>query len=298
MLTTIMIGNKISDARKKLDLSQAQLGEQVFVSSQAVGKWERGESLPDIITLNRIAAVLGVDLNYFSEDFAAPFEVLPDGDAGQEVNNEIGSGDSDKKPEWDMSFGNWVDADFSGLTNLHEKFSSSNMQRCRFIDSDLSALLLKNNNVENCDFTKSDLSKSQIRGSHIAKNIFRECSLKDAVFLRSHLTGCDFTSADFTGSELKGCSIEKNEIAGALWVRTSFNSSHLSGIEFEGAWKDSSFINCDFKKVVFRNAVFNNCFFKNKTLKKIQFINCRADNISYAFLQNGKADMSQIELIK
>ena len=58
MLTSIMIGNKISEARKGKKLSQAQLAGQLSVSSQAVGKWERGESMPDIITLNRLAEVL------------------------------------------------------------------------------------------------------------------------------------------------------------------------------------------------------------------------------------------------
>lgn len=30
-----------------------------------------------------------------------------------------------------------VDADFSGLKNLHEKFSSSNLQGCKFFGSDM-----------------------------------------------------------------------------------------------------------------------------------------------------------------
>ena len=67
MLNTKIIGNKITAARKKINISQAQLAQRLFISSQAVGKWERGESMPDIITFNRLAEILGVDLNYFSE---------------------------------------------------------------------------------------------------------------------------------------------------------------------------------------------------------------------------------------
>ena len=67
MVNAKMIGNKIAEARKKINISQAQLAERLFISSQAVGKWERGESMPDIITFNRLAEILGVDLNYFSE---------------------------------------------------------------------------------------------------------------------------------------------------------------------------------------------------------------------------------------
>ncbi|MBK6964789.1 MAG: helix-turn-helix transcriptional regulator [Bacteroidales bacterium] len=38
-----------------MNVSQAQLAGHLFISPQAIGKWERGESMPDIITLNRLA---------------------------------------------------------------------------------------------------------------------------------------------------------------------------------------------------------------------------------------------------
>lgn len=47
MLKSTMIGDKITEARKKNNISQAQLAERLFISPQAVGKWERGESMPD-----------------------------------------------------------------------------------------------------------------------------------------------------------------------------------------------------------------------------------------------------------
>ena len=77
-LNTKSIGNKIAEARKKINISQAQLAERLFISAQAVGKWERGESMPDIITFNRLAEILGVDLNYFSESLqSAATETAP-----------------------------------------------------------------------------------------------------------------------------------------------------------------------------------------------------------------------------
>lgn len=54
-MDTRIIGGKIAQARKKVNMSQAQLAQLLFVSPQAVGKWERGESIPDIITFNRLA---------------------------------------------------------------------------------------------------------------------------------------------------------------------------------------------------------------------------------------------------
>ncbi|MPS66229.1 pentapeptide repeat-containing protein [Chryseobacterium sp.] len=296
MLNTKIIGNKIAKARKETNMSQAQLSELLFVSPQAVGKWERGESIPDIITCNRLAEILGVDLNYFSENFQSsshekiPLESL-------EKNIDTISHSENKKPKWDMSLGNWIDADFSGLKNLNEKFSSSNMQRCKFIGSDLSSLILKNNNVDHCDFSNSDISNSNFQRSNLANNQFIHCSLKDVKFSGSYIYSCDFTHADFTGMTVNSGGFEKNTVVKAIWNRTSFIEAHINDIIFDGTVEDCSFENCSFKKVTFQNAKLINTFFKCKNLKNIQFIDCIADRMTYEFLKNGKANLDGITLL-
>jgi len=292
-----MIGNKIAEARKKTNISQAQLAERLFISSQAVGKWERGESMPDIITFNRLAEILGVDLNYFSESFHSEATEITPVESVVNQPDELPSAKQKKKLSWDMSRGNWVDADFSGLKNLHEKFSSSNMQRCKFIGSDLTGLLLKGNNVDSCDFSGSDFSSSHIQGSNLANNLFKDCSLKETEFSGSHIKGCDFTGADFTGMLFKLGGFEKNIIADAVWNRTSFNAMYIADIVFDGIMDDCYFENCAFKKVTFQHSTLTNTFFKNKNLKGIRFIDCQADRMTYEFLKNGKADLTGITLL-
>ena len=325
-METKKIGNKIAEARKKITISQAQLAERLFISPQAVGKWERGESLPDITTFNRLAEILGVDLNYFSENFpSSSSEAAPDEPLSKQSSDLPTV--RKKKPSWDMSRGNWVDADFSGLKNLHEKFSSSNMQRCKFIGSDLSGLLLKSNHVESCDFSGSNLSNSQIQSSHVNKNVIKDCLLKETEFSRSHINGCDFSGVDFTGTEFSesfiyGCELTganltgvviksggfsgvvvksgdfaKNSIANAVWNRTSFIDTQIADIEFTGTLEDCYFENCTFTRVTFRNATLTNTFFKNKSLKRIRFIDCQADRMTFEFLKNGKADLTAIMLL-
>ncbi len=307
MLTTIMIGNKIAEARKKINLSQAQLAERLFISSQAVGKWERGESMPDIITFTRLSEILGVDLNYFSETSQPPTTEMSPAEALVNQSALLPNVKQKKRRSWDMSRGNWVGADFSGLKNLHEKFSSSNMQRCKFIGSDLSGLHLKGNNVDSCDFSGSDFGSSHIQASNLVNNLFRGCSLKDTKFSESHISGCDFTGADFTGVGFnsggfagvagKSGDLEKNTISDAVWNSTSFNAMYLADIVFQGTVEDCSFENCAFARVTFRNATLINTFFKNKSLKRIRFIDCQADRMTCEFLKNGKADMSGITLL-
>jgi uncharacterized protein YjbI with pentapeptide repeats len=297
MLTTMIIGNKIAEGRKRINISQAQLAERLFISSQAVGKWERGESMPDIITFNRLAEILGVDLNYFSESFQPAVTEMTSIESIVKQSDELPSGGQKKKLSWDMSRGNWVDADFSGLKNLHEKFSSSNMQRCKFIGSDMSGLLLKSNNVDSCDFSGSDISSSHIQNSYLLNNLFKDCSLKETEFSGSYIMDCDFSDTDFTGAVIKSGGFRKNTITDAVWNHTSFNAMQLVDIVFDGTLDDCCFENCVFKKVTFQNATLINTFFRNKSLKGIRFINCEADRMTYEFLKNGKADLTGITLL-
>lgn len=46
-------GQKIAELRKKADMTQAELGESLNVTSQAVSKWENGLSEPDLGTINK-----------------------------------------------------------------------------------------------------------------------------------------------------------------------------------------------------------------------------------------------------
>jgi transcriptional regulator with XRE-family HTH domain len=301
MITTTMIGNKITEARKKMNLSQAELAQRLFISSQAVGKWERGESMPDIITFSRLAEILGVDLNYFSEHFQSATSesdnsrILPV-ESLVEHSDKMHSGMQKKKLSWDMSRGNWVDADFSGLKNLHEKFSSSNMRHCLFIGSVMSELLLESNNVDSCDFSGSDISSSHIQNSYLLNNLFKDCSLKETEFSGSYIMDCDFSGTDFTGAVIKSGGFQKNTITDAVWNHTSFNAMQIVDIVFDGTLDDCCFENCVFKKVRFQNSMLINTFFKNKSLKGIRFINCQADRMTYEFLKNGKADLTGITL--
>jgi uncharacterized protein YjbI with pentapeptide repeats len=298
-METKMIGNKIAEARKKLNISQAQLAKSLFISAQAVGKWERGESMPDIITLNRLAEILSVDLNYFSEKVQSSFSETTSIESLENKSTDLQIEKQNKKPKWDMSKLNLEDGDFSGLKNLHEKFSSSNMQHCQFIGSEMAGLLLKNNNVDSCDFSKSDISSSHIENSNLANNQFKDCSLKETEFSESYISGCDFTDADFTGVIVKSGGLEKNTFSNTIWNRTKFIDTHLVDTVFEGTLEDCSFENCAFTKVKFQNATLTNIFFKNnRKLKKVQFVDCNVDKMTYAFLKSGKADLTGISLIK
>jgi len=300
MLNSKSIGNKIAEARKKINLSQAELAQQVSISSQAVGKWERGESMPDISTLNRLAEIFGVDLNYFSESFHSPDTTTSTVEPTFRQAEELPAPRQRKKFDWnwDMSRANWVDADFSGLKNLKEKFSSSNMKNCRFMNSDLSGLILGSNNIEKCDFSSSDLRNSKIQSSNLLNNQFNDCSFIDAVFSKNNIEKCDFSGANFSGAEMSGVNFEKNIIKDVAWKFTSFKNTNLSNVIFEGTLEDCHFEHCGFYGVKFQDATILNTFFKyNRRFKRVEFINCKVDKMTFAFLKNNQANLDGITLI-
>lgn len=68
MINKIHFGKRVADFRRKLKLSQAELGERLGVSSQAVSKWETGAALPDIDLLLEMSKLYGVSINELLED--------------------------------------------------------------------------------------------------------------------------------------------------------------------------------------------------------------------------------------
>ena len=60
-----MISDMIKAYRRRHKLTQAQFGDVIGVSPQAVSKWERQECYPDITFLPDLAALLGCTVNDF-----------------------------------------------------------------------------------------------------------------------------------------------------------------------------------------------------------------------------------------
>jgi uncharacterized protein YjbI with pentapeptide repeats len=298
MITAKFIGNKIVSARKSVNLSQSALAQKVAISPQAVGKYERGESMPEIIVLHRLAEILGVELNYFSEKFTSvelnsqPVE-FKDLDIQE---NDVPT--KNKKNNWNMSDSIWKNVDFSGIKNIHENFSSANIESCSFHGAELTSLQLKNNNFQSCDFASAKFNGSVFRKSNLMKTKFTDCSFKECEFFYVNFSACDFSTADFSKVLFENATIQKCVVNDAVLNRTSFVNTALSGIIFEGLMERCSFEKCTFSKVTFHHVKLVNSFFKYCDLKRIKFVDCEADRLTFELLRHGKADLSQITMTK
>ena len=61
------IANNITELRKEMHLTQAELAEKMGYTDKAISKWERAESIPDIVTLKEFADLSAVSLDYLVE---------------------------------------------------------------------------------------------------------------------------------------------------------------------------------------------------------------------------------------
>ena len=59
----LQIGKNIAAYRKQRQLTQAKLAEMLNYSDKAVSKWERGESVPDVLILVQIAELFEISVN-------------------------------------------------------------------------------------------------------------------------------------------------------------------------------------------------------------------------------------------
>ena len=60
------IGQRITELRTRLNMSQNQLARAMEISRQAVSKWENGQSTPDSAKMIKLADVLDTDVEYLT----------------------------------------------------------------------------------------------------------------------------------------------------------------------------------------------------------------------------------------
>ncbi|XMB72892.1 helix-turn-helix transcriptional regulator [Mycoplasmatota bacterium WC30] len=68
MLNLRKIGSKISLLRKQKKMKQSELADTLFVTHQAVSKWENGKSIPSIDILYELTRLFKVSIDYLLDD--------------------------------------------------------------------------------------------------------------------------------------------------------------------------------------------------------------------------------------
>lgn len=63
-----LIGKNIAAHRKRSGLTQVELADKLNYSDKAISKWERGDSIPDVLTLAQLAELFGITVDDLLKD--------------------------------------------------------------------------------------------------------------------------------------------------------------------------------------------------------------------------------------
>lgn len=268
-MESTMIGDKIARARKKAGLSQAQLAEQLFISPQAVGKWERGESIPDIVTISKLAKILGVDLNYFSE---ASSSADNETDLKTTGNSAAETSQMQEEAEPSASQGRQLLTNFSGSALAETDFAGVSAHKRKFNGSDLRGADFSGADLTGSSFIGSNLSQVNFAGTDLTDCTFSALDLTDARFSGTILVRTAFNASTLTGAKFSNAKLIDAKLVATDLTKTIFESCSFSGVDFKSS--DLSGVCLDgqtFTGVKFDNAALNGASFKGATLKNVSF---------------------------
>lgn len=311
-----IIGSKIARARKAINISQAQLAERLFISPQAVGKWERGESMPDIVTFNRLAEIFGVDLNYFSENtqsadvgtgFTTTIDNISDRDQTTVQEDANLSRSPERQVKINLTAVNLEESDFAGVILHNGKFKVSPLRGANFSGADLTG----------SSFEVSDAREANFDGANLTDCNFSIIDLTDASFRKSILVrttlnmsgqGAKFIDVNLVDVKLTKTDLRKTIFENCVFTNVDFNYCDLRGLCFDGL----TFISVNFDKsslneVSFKGATLKNVSFtvpfsvtnaSYRALKTICFDGARMDKLTYAALKGLRVvDLSKVIII-
>jgi uncharacterized protein YjbI with pentapeptide repeats len=310
-----MIGNKIAKARKDKNMSQAQLSGLLFISPQAVGKWERGEAIPDIVTINKLAEILGVDLNYFSENFSsaddrAAFKAAVDnndGDIEQTVQETANPSPIERPLLTNFSGGDLSKSDFAGVTAHQRKFNGSSLRGSDFAGADLTGSSFTGSDVRDANFNGANLTDCTLSVNDLTGTSFCKTILLRTVFSASSLAGAKFANAELTDVTLTKTDLRKTVFENCIFKGVDFKYSDMRGVCLDG----QTFFGVRFDKTALNEATFNGSTLRNvsfrptfaltnkyyRTIKTICFDGAMMDKMTYAELKGLGAKLSKVTFI-
>ena len=64
----LVIGTNIKELRKANKLTQFELAEKLNYSNKAISRWESGEVVPDVLTLNKLCEIFNIPLSQIFEE--------------------------------------------------------------------------------------------------------------------------------------------------------------------------------------------------------------------------------------
>lgn len=84
-----IVGENLSELRKSKKLTQFELANKFNYSDKSVSKWENGDTLPDLDTLNELAMFYGVTLDFLTHPIEENKDAFKLKNSKRELANKI-----------------------------------------------------------------------------------------------------------------------------------------------------------------------------------------------------------------
>jgi|GEM_PF-3855726 len=190
------ISEKIAIARKSKNMTQTDLARQVNITPQMVSKWERGESLPDVVMLGKLAEILGVNVSYFFCDENTPQETkTAKTKTRAKLNDHKWKGNdfsNSSMVDLDFAFARFVDCNFSLCNISGKKLGYTEFINCNLDNANFTASELKNADFKNCSFCGTIFTNATLNNTDFKNSVFKNCDLKNTIF-----ESCQFKNTTF-----------------------------------------------------------------------------------------------------
>ena len=105
MTGPMTLGEKIAALRKQSGMSQDDLASKIVITRQAVSRWERGESVPDVENIVQLSEIFGVTTDYLLKDGVST-AVKVDFSRHDDNYEKEGKPDHAQRPYWYRKFFN------------------------------------------------------------------------------------------------------------------------------------------------------------------------------------------------
>jgi len=79
MINPKTFGEKLKNIRKEKNLTQKEVAEKLFISVQAVSKWEKGKCLPDVDNIKTLGQLYQISVDNLLKTEDDMYENIPPG---------------------------------------------------------------------------------------------------------------------------------------------------------------------------------------------------------------------------
>ena len=245
MITHEIIGKNLINARNDMRYTQKELADKLAVSPQNVSKWERGVSIPDVITLLQIAQVLNKDIKYFLEDHNQEMVV-----ANQELiiaHQELVTASP-------------VASAVTAVKYVDSVFSNTNWYKQHIREIKRNGIYLFNSIMRYSEFSSLGLEHCRMKDCELF-----HCNSSDCEIVDTDIKRCFFRFAKMKNMKLSSCRIN------ASFYRAEISESSFTAVVFDGCNMDVVFDNCKFNRIAIKNF---------RKARHCSFVNCEMDKLS------------------